>query len=58
MSERGLFPSTIWTMIENLDSQGDVSGADAMNRFITAYWKPIFYFLRRHEATRTIEPRI
>ncbi len=46
MNADGLFPSTIWTMVETADQQGDAVGVEAMNRFIKAYWRPIFCFLR------------
>jgi RNA polymerase sigma-70 factor (ECF subfamily) len=42
----GVFPSTAWTTIQKADLRGDADAAAAMSRFVSAYWKPIYYFLR------------
>ena len=47
------FPPTMWSAL--LDVQGDSSGAmRGMERLATAYWRPLYVFLRKrgqdHEA--------
>jgi DNA-directed RNA polymerase specialized sigma24 family protein len=40
------FPSTMWRNIEAAKHPDEAGYVDAVNRFTTAYWKPVFYFLR------------
>lgn len=40
------FPNTAWTEIRNAKLDGSEAGAEAMNRFVIAYWRPIYCFLR------------
>lgn len=40
------FPTTAWSFIHTVQDRGRSDFVPAMNRFITAYWKPVFYFVR------------
>ena len=40
------FPTTTWSLIQAAKNRDDSEYFAAMNQFITAYWKPVFYFLR------------
>jgi DNA-directed RNA polymerase specialized sigma24 family protein len=45
MSYSGRFPTTVWSMVQAARSD-DPNSPEAMNRFISGYWRPVFYFLR------------
>ncbi len=40
------FPSTMWGYVEAAKHPDEAGYLDAVNRFTTAYWKPVFCFLR------------
>jgi RNA polymerase sigma-70 factor (ECF subfamily) len=40
------FPPTAWTVIRAVPAPGTAAYRDALNILISAYWRPVFYFLR------------
>jgi len=44
----GRFPTTSWRFIRVVQDRDHPEHRDAANRFVTLYWKPVFYFLRAH----------
>lgn len=40
------FPTTAWSVIRAAQNPDDPACLEAMNRCISAYWRPVFYFLR------------
>jgi RNA polymerase sigma factor (sigma-70 family) len=40
------FPTTAWTCVEKAKDPNHPDFVAAMNRLITSYWKPVYYFLR------------
>jgi RNA polymerase sigma-70 factor (ECF subfamily) len=40
------FPTTIWRLIRDAKDRESPEHLAAMNRFVAAYWKPVFYFIR------------
>jgi RNA polymerase sigma-70 factor (ECF subfamily) len=40
------FPATAWTTIQKANVAGDADADAAMDRFVRAYWKPIYHFIR------------
>lgn len=42
----GQFPTTAWSFVRNIPQRSDAGYLPALNALITAYWKPVFYFLR------------
>lgn len=40
------FPPTAWTFLDAVPLPGTPAYREALNRLITAYWRPVFYFLR------------
>lgn len=46
MSHSGRFPTTVWSMVQAARRSDQPDYVEAMNRFISGYWRPVFYFLR------------
>ena len=44
---RGSFPTTAWTSILQSRDPGSPVHQDALDRLIRAYWKPVYFFIRR-----------
>jgi RNA polymerase sigma-70 factor (ECF subfamily) len=49
------FPTTAWSCLQLVQDHGHADHVPAVNRFLTLYWKPAYYFLRvrgvpHHEA--------
>jgi|SRR6185436_2383555 RNA polymerase sigma-70 factor (ECF subfamily) len=44
---RGSFPTTAWTSILQSRDPGSPAHQDALDRLIRAYWKPVYFFIRR-----------
>jgi RNA polymerase sigma-70 factor (ECF subfamily) len=40
------FPTTAWSLIRKVQDPSQAEYRTDMNRFVTAYWKPVFCFLR------------
>ncbi len=45
------FPSTAWSCLEAVRDPHHPKYVTAVNRLITAYWRPVFFFLRRKYPT-------
>ncbi|HEY7423704.1 MAG TPA: hypothetical protein VH682_05610 [Gemmataceae bacterium] len=45
-SNSGGFPITVWTFIHQAGDRKRPAYAEAVNRFVARYWKPVFCFLR------------
>jgi len=42
----GYFPTTAWSLIDKAGSPGGANQLAATNRFISSYWRPVYYWLR------------
>lgn len=42
----GHFPTTAWSVLLAAKDSGNPDSLAAMNRFISGYWRPVFYYLR------------
>jgi DNA-directed RNA polymerase specialized sigma24 family protein len=42
----GSFPPTSWSLLDEAADRDSPDYVALMNRFITGYWKPVYYFLR------------
>ena len=52
------FPTTAWSMIDDVKGEQPAERLAAMNRFIVGYWRPIYRFIRakgrRHETAEDL----
>ncbi|MEI8372861.1 MAG: hypothetical protein WCJ35_08510 [Planctomycetota bacterium] len=52
------FPTTAWSMIDDVKGQQPAERLTAMNRFIVGYWRPIYRFIRakgrRHDVAEDL----
>jgi RNA polymerase sigma factor (sigma-70 family) len=52
------FPTTAWSMIDDVKAEQPAERLAAMNRFIVGYWRPIYRFIRakghRHDAAEDL----
>jgi hypothetical protein len=44
------FPTTAWRCIQAIQDPQHEERDAALNQFVTAYWKPVFYFLRARQV--------